>query len=79
MYKPLLHLVLGVAAALALGGAALAQPYPNKPIRMVVPFPPGGAADLSARIVVQALSQGLGQQIIVDNRGGADGAIAGLA
>ena len=79
MYKPLLHFVIGVAAALALGGAALAQPYPNKPIRMVVPFPPGGAADLSARIVVQALSQGLGQQIIVDNRGGADGAIAGLA
>ena len=59
--------------------AAQAQPYPNKPIRMIVPFPAGGAADLSARIVVQALAAGLGQQIIIDNRGGADGAIAGNA
>ena len=69
-----------VTLALACSAAqAQAQPYPNKPIRMIVPFPPGGAADLSARIVVQALSAGLGQQIIIDNRGGADGAIAGNA
>ncbi len=66
-------------AALVASGAALAQPYPNKPIRMIVPFPAGGAADLAARTVVQALSAGLGQQIIIDNRGGADGAIAGNA
>ena len=65
--------------AIALPTMVQAQPYPNKPIRMIVPFPAGGAADLSARIVVQALSAGLGQQIIVDNRGGADGAIAGNA
>ena len=71
-------LLAGLALA-ALPLAALAQPYPNKPIRMIVPFPAGGAADLSARIVVQALSAGLGQQIIIDNRGGADGAIAGNA
>ena len=70
----LVTLALACSAALA-----QAQPYPNKPIRMIVPFPPGGAADLSARIVVQALSAGLGQQIIIDNRGGADGAIAGNA
>ena len=79
MVKPIVRWLAGAAAALSFAGAALAQAYPNKPIRMVVPFPPGGAADLSARIVVQALAQGLGQQIIVDNRGGADGAIAGLA
>ncbi len=59
--------------------AAPAQAYPNRPIRMIVPFPPGGAADVAARTVVQALSQGLGQQVIVDNRSGADGAIAGNA
>ncbi len=59
--------------------AVLAQAYPNRPIRMIVPFPPGGAADVAARTVVQALSQGLSQPVIVDNRGGADGAIAGNA
>jgi tripartite-type tricarboxylate transporter receptor subunit TctC len=59
------------------GGLALGQPYPNRPIRLVVPFPAGGAADLAARTVTQALSQALGQTLIIDNRGGADGAIAG--
>ena len=59
--------------------SAWAQPYPNKPIRLIVPFPAAGTADIAARTVAQALSQGLGQQIIVDNRGGADGAIAGAA
>ena len=62
--------------ALACGGLG-AQPYPNRPIRMVVPFPAGGAADLAARTVTQALSQVLGQTVVIDNRGGADGAIAG--
>ena len=51
--------------------------YPNRPIRLIVPFPAGGAADLTARIVTQALSEVLGQPLFVDNRGGADGAIAG--
>ena len=70
----------GIALTLAatLTGAQ-AQPYPNKPIRMIVPFPAGGAADLAARTVTQALSQVLGQSVIIDNRGGADGAIAGDA
>ena len=69
-------------AAFALMAATLplqAQPYPNKPIRLIVPFPAGGAADLAARIVTQALSETLGQPLIIDNRGGADGAIAGDA
>ena len=79
LFKGYLAACLLPLCALAAGSAAHAQPYPNKPIRMIVPFPAGGAADLAARTVVQALSAGLGQQIIIDNRGGADGAIAGNA
>jgi tripartite-type tricarboxylate transporter receptor subunit TctC len=64
---------------LVLGGAlpqpALAQPYPAKPIRFVVPYPPGGSNDVLTRIVAQAMSPGLGQQVIVDNRAGAGGMI----
>jgi tripartite-type tricarboxylate transporter receptor subunit TctC len=62
--------------ALAMGPLAFAQaPYPNKPVRMIVPFAPGGASDFVARIVNQKLGDTLGQQIIVDNRAGASGNI----
>ncbi len=56
---------------------ALAQPWPGKPIRLIVPFPPGGATDIVGRIVGQKLTERLGQQVAVDNRAGADG-IVGL-
>ena len=55
--------------------AAFAQDYPSKPVRMIVPFPPGGAADIIGRVIGQNLSERLGQQVIIDNRGGASGNI----
>jgi tripartite-type tricarboxylate transporter receptor subunit TctC len=72
--------MLGSAIALLAAVVPLqAQTYPNKPIRLIVPFPAGGAADLAARTVTRALSEVLGQTLIIDNRGGADGALAGEA
>jgi len=65
------------ACALALtAGAALAQDYPTKPIRLLVGYPPGGPTDLSARLAAQHLSEALGQQIVVDNRPGAGGTVS---
>src|SRR3954464_6620934 len=54
---------------------AIAQTYPAKPVRMISPFPPGGGTDAVARIIAQALSDQLGQQVVVDSRGGANGVI----
>ena len=68
-----------LACSVALFGlvtvAAHAQSYPTKPVRMIVPFPPGGNTDIIARIVAPEMGRALGQQIVIDNRGGAGGAI----
>jgi tripartite-type tricarboxylate transporter receptor subunit TctC len=60
---------------LAFHSAAFAQAWPAKPIRLMVPFPPGGSTDIVARIVAQKLSEKLGQSIVIENRGGAGGTI----
>jgi len=67
---------LVLAAALAVACAPAFAQYPNKPIRLIVPFPPGGAAELGARIFAQPLGQQLGQPIIIETRPGAEGIIA---
>jgi tripartite-type tricarboxylate transporter receptor subunit TctC len=64
-----------LALLLLLPFAALAQTYPAKPVRLVVPFPPGGGVDLTARLISQRLQASLGQPFIIDNRAGATGVI----
>ncbi len=63
------------AVALAAAGAAWGQAYPAKPIRLIVPFPPGGAVDFYARVVQQPLSEALGQQVVIENKAGASGMV----
>src|SRR6185295_1585656 len=67
--------VLQFLAALFVAGGVHAQGYPNRPVKVVVPWPPGQATDLAARIVADKLSQQLGQQFIIENKPGAGGAI----
>ncbi len=67
--------ILALLAVLCAPALVLAQAYPSKPIRMIIAWPPGGANDIAGRIVAQKMSDNLGQQVIVDNRGGASGIV----
>ena len=71
--------LLGLAAAACLPLAAWAQAYPNKPITLLVPFPPGGPTDLVARVLAKKMSEQMGQSIVIDNKPGANGNIAAVA
>ena len=74
--RQFLHLAAGAAALPAVSRFAWAQAYPTRPVRIVVGFPPGGSNDIHARLIAQWLSERLGQQFIVENRGGAGGSLA---
>jgi tripartite-type tricarboxylate transporter receptor subunit TctC len=73
------HWVFAVLAALALTPAAFAQQYPDKPIRLLIPSPPGGGTDLLGRILKDGFTEMWGQTVVVDKRGGASGRIAAAA
>lgn len=74
MFKKLLAFALATCVT-----GAWAQSYPAKPIKMVVPFPPGGSTDLVARHLAQGLTNDLGQAVVIDNRGGANGIVGAQA
>jgi tripartite-type tricarboxylate transporter receptor subunit TctC len=74
--RKFLHLAAGAAALPIVSGSARAQAYPSRPVRLIVGFPPGGSADLHARLIAQWLSERLGQQFIIENRPGASTNIA---
>src|SRR5882672_5729357 len=67
--------LIAIAAAVLLGGGAFAQSWPQKPVRFIVPFPPGGATDISARLLGEKLTQIWGQTVVIENRGGAGGGV----
>jgi tripartite-type tricarboxylate transporter receptor subunit TctC len=75
MRKPASLSILCAALFLALTALSDAQDYPTKPIRMIIPFPPGGGSDVTGRVIANALGERLGKQGIVDNRAGAGGVI----
>ena len=74
MKTPLVRSALAIIAFVA-AGAVCAQAYPVKPLRMVVPFAPGGGTDVIARYVAAGMSESMGRQVVVDNRGGANGIV----
>ena len=74
--RKFLHLAAGAAALPALSSVAQAQAWPNRPVRLVVGFPAGGGADAAARIIAQRFSDVWGQQVVIENKGGAGGNIA---
>jgi tripartite-type tricarboxylate transporter receptor subunit TctC len=80
-FRPLFKILPALAAsALVMGGNALAaDPFPTKPVRILVGFSPGGSNDMVARLIAPKLAEGLGQQVVIDNKPGAGGNIAASA
>lgn len=72
--KQILKILVAIAASMA-GSAAMAQNYPAKPVRLIVPFPPGGNTDVLGRLMAQKLTDALGQQFFVENRAGGSGVV----
>ena len=73
--KSVVRNLAGILAAAVFAGSALAQGYPAKPIKILVPFPPGGASDITARIIGQKLSESWKQPVPIENRTGANGIV----
>ena len=71
--RQFLHLAAGAAALPAVSRIAMAQTYPTRPVRLIVPYPPGGGVDVNARLIGQSLSERLGQPFVIENRPGAGG------
>ena len=72
-----MKLSIALCLIFACATQALTQPYPSRPIRLIIPLPPGGGADYIGRLVGVKLSEQMGQPVVADNRGGASGAISG--
>src|SRR5687767_10681995 len=74
-FRKVVAAAAAIVSALGAGIDALAQSYPDRPVRIIVPWPPGGSTDVIGRIIGQRLTQLLGQNVVIDNRGGGAGAI----